>query len=99
MNKKNCVLTFITVLLFQSFSIAKEIYVSTNGDDKNKGTKNSPYLSFEKALKEVKKYAGKEAVTVWFETGEYYLDQTIQLSSDYSGTGLFTTKSCMLKTT
>ncbi|WP_407556458.1 hypothetical protein [Winogradskyella sp. 4-2091] len=86
MNKKNCVLTLITVLLFQSYSMAKEIYVSTHGDDKNKGTKASPYLSFEKALKEVEKYAGKEAVTVWFETGDYYLSQTIQLSSAYSGT-------------
>ena len=86
MNNKNCLLTLITVLLFQSFSIAKEIYVSTNGNDKNKGTKRSPYLSFKKALKEVKKYAGKECVTVWFESGQYYLDQTIKLDNDYSGT-------------
>ncbi|MEP2169423.1 MAG: FN3 associated domain-containing protein [Polaribacter sp.] len=86
MNKKNYVLTIIIFLLLQSFSFAKEIYVSIHGDDKNNGTKNSPYLSFEKALKEVEKYAGKEAVTVWFETGAYYLDQTIQLSSAYSGT-------------
>ena len=86
MNKKNFVLVLITLLLFQNFSFAKDIYVSTAGDDNNQGTKNSPYLSFTKALTQVKKYAGKEAVTVWFNSGEYYLDQTIQLGSDYSGT-------------
>lgn len=86
MNKKNFVLTLITVLLLQNFSFAQEIFVSTSGDDKNKGTKNSPYLSFTKALTQVKKYAGKKAVTVWFETGEYYLNQTILLGSDYNGT-------------
>lgn len=86
MYKKNFVLIILAVLLVQTFSFAKEIYVSTTGDDKNQGTKKSPYFSFEKALKEVKKFAGKEAVTVWFYSGEYYLDQTIILGSDYSGT-------------
>ena len=86
MIKKNLVLMIITILLLQNLSFAQVFYVSPNGDDKNKGTKNSPYLSFGKALKQVKKYAGNEAVTIWFNSGEYYLDQTILLGSNYSGT-------------
>ena len=69
-----------------SNDITKGIYVSPVGNDSNLGTKNSPYLSFEKALEQVKKYAGKEKVTVWFSSGEYYLNKTIEIGSDYSGT-------------
>jgi len=61
-----------------------KIYVSPTGNDANLGTKNNPYLSFEKALEEVKKYAGKEGVTVWFHAGEYYLKETIEIGSEYS---------------
>ncbi|TCL67458.1 chitobiase/beta-hexosaminidase-like protein [Mariniflexile fucanivorans] len=80
------ILIVLVVLLITGNSFAKDIYVSPKGDDANSGTKNSPYLSFEKALQDVKKYAGNEAVTVWFSSGEYYLNKTIEIGSDYSGT-------------
>ena len=79
-------LTILLVLLMLSNSFAKDIYVSPKGNDANSGTKNSPYLSFKKALLEVKKYASKETVTVWFSAGEYYIDETLTLGSEYSGT-------------
>ena len=79
-------LTIITVILMISMSSAKDIYISPIGNDFSLGTKNSPYLSLKKSLEEVKKYAGKERVTVWFHSGEYYLNETIVLGSDYSGT-------------
>ncbi|WP_179319189.1 chitobiase/beta-hexosaminidase C-terminal domain-containing protein [Winogradskyella helgolandensis] len=82
---KNILTVLIALLVFGN-AFAKDIYVSSKGDDANSGTKNSPYLSFEKALQEVKKYAGNEAVTVWFTSGDYYLNKTIEIGSDYSGT-------------
>ncbi|WP_405562440.1 chitobiase/beta-hexosaminidase C-terminal domain-containing protein [Polaribacter sp. Asnod6-C07] len=78
-------LTILLVLLMLSNSFANDIYVSPKGNDANSGTKNSPYLSFEKALQEVKKYAGKELVTVWFSAGEYYINETLTLGNEYSG--------------
>jgi len=66
--------------------VDKEFYVSPSGNDGNLGTKSNPYLSFERALEQVKKYAGKEAITIWFHSGEYYLEETIVLGNDYSGT-------------
>jgi len=85
MNKNNFLFFLGAFLLIHNFSFAKDIYVATNGNDKNNGTKNSPYLSFEKAVNQVKKYAGKEQVTVWFSSGEYYINKTIELGEDYSG--------------
>jgi len=97
MIRKSFLLTIATTLLMlsscvgisngvaNSNDVAKEFYVSPKGNDSNSGTKNNPYLSFEKALEQVKKYAGKEQVTVWFYAGEYYLNKTIEIGSDYSG--------------
>jgi len=85
MKNKN-ILMVLVILLMTGNSFAKDIYVSPTGDDANSGTKNSPYLSFEKALQDVKKQAGKEAMTVWFSSGEYYINETLTLGSDYSGT-------------
>ena len=87
MTKKSIFLiSFTIVLLLANNCFAKEIYLSPTGNDANSGTKNNPYLSFEKALEQVKKYASKESITVWFHPGEYYLNATIEIGSDYSGT-------------
>ncbi|AWW32775.1 hypothetical protein DN752_22980 [Echinicola strongylocentroti] len=64
----------------------KEIYVSPLGDDDGAGTKNDPFATFDRALRETKAYAGKQAVTVWFSEGTYYLEETIRIGSEYSGT-------------
>tara|TARA_B110000902_G_scaffold169902_1_gene193510 strand:- start:257 stop:619 length:363 start_codon:yes stop_codon:yes gene_type:complete len=45
-----------------SSSFAKDIYVSTIGNDLNSGTKKNPYLSFYKALDQVKKHAGSKVI-------------------------------------
>lgn len=68
---------------------AKEIFVSPIGNDSENGTKENPYATFAKALNEVNKFAGKEAVTVWFNEGNYYLDKTIKIGSEYSGTSKY----------
>jgi len=86
MIKRKKILTVLAILLMIGNLFAQEIYVSPKGDDTNSGTKSSPYGSFEKALLDVKKYAGKEAVTVWFSSGEYYINETLILGSEYSGT-------------
>ncbi|EOR94589.1 hypothetical protein ADIARSV_2187 [Arcticibacter svalbardensis MN12-7] len=65
--------------------MAKEIYVSSIGSDKNVGTKVQPFLSFERALLETKKFAGKEPVHVWFLEGDYYLNKTITIGIESSG--------------
>ena len=40
----------------------------------------------EKAVSEIKKFVGKEPVTVWFNEGSYYLNKTIEIGSEMSGT-------------
>ncbi|GIZ09782.1 chitobiase/beta-hexosaminidase C-terminal domain-containing protein [Flavobacterium sp. UMI-01] len=85
---------FVFVLLTTAFSLQTtyalhEIHVSTKGKDKDTGSKTAPFASFERAVLELKKYAGKEAVTVWFEEGTYYLKQTVVFDAQLSGTAQF----------
>lgn len=54
----------ILFLLLASQFIAKEVFVSPSGNDQGKGTQDSLFARFSRALEEVKKFAGKETVTV-----------------------------------
>ena len=65
---------------------AKDIFVSTSGNDKNLGTQDSPFKSFKRAVNEAKKFAGKESLNIWFDEGTYYLNHTILLDNGFSGT-------------
>jgi hypothetical protein len=76
----------ILFLLLVGQLIAKEIFVSPSGNDLGEGTQESPFATFSRALTEVKKFAGTETVNVWFNEGNYYLDQTMVLGSEHSGT-------------
>ena len=53
--------------------IIGDFYVSTNGNDENSGTKESPFLTIEKAVEAVRNTdkAGKNGITVCIEAGEY----------------------------
>ncbi len=86
LNYKNQLVLFILMLFVAQFLQAHDIFISPLGDDTNNGTKSHPLKTLEKSLEVVKKYAGKENVTVWFTQGDYYLDHTIQIGSEYSGT-------------
>lgn len=78
----------IAISLFTNVgkTFAKEIYLSQTGNDNNTGAKDSPFFSFEKAINEMEKIAGKEPVNIWIGNGTYYLSKTIEITSKHSGT-------------
>ncbi len=92
--KKIIALMLATILLSSVFTVSaekseiyKEIYVDAqNGSDKNSGTKDSPYKSFEKAVEAVKKVSRKMTgdIVVYFADGRYELSDTIKLQM-YAG--------------
>lgn len=53
--------------------ITGDFYVSTKGNDSNKGTKDAPFLTIEKAIEAVANTdkTGKNGITVLIEAGEY----------------------------
>ncbi len=53
--------------------IIGDFYVSTNGNDENSGTKDSPFLTIEKAVEAVRNTdkSDKNGITVCIEGGEY----------------------------
>ena len=67
--------------------IIGDFYVSTNGNDENSGTKDSPFLTIEKAVEAVRNTdkAGKNGITVCIEGGEYRVS-SLELTKEDSGT-------------
>ncbi len=79
----------IAILVCVNSMHAKEIFVAPLGNDLGTGSRENPFASFERALEETKKFAGQEAVNVWFFEGTYYLDRTLLLGAEYSGTAAY----------
>lgn len=67
--------------------IIGDFYVSTNGNDENNGTKDSPFLTIEKAVEAVRNTdkTGKKGITVCIEAGEYRVS-SLKLTKEDSGT-------------
>ena len=67
--------------------IIGDFYVSTNGNDENSGTKDSPFLTIEKAVEAVRNTdkAGKNKITVCIEAGEYRVS-SLNFTKEDSGT-------------
>lgn len=64
-----------------------DYYVSPTGDDNNSGMSSStPFQSLERARDEIRGTNPTTAVTVWLMDGDYYLDNTFDLSAQDSGT-------------
>ena len=67
--------------------IVGDFYVSTKGNDENSGSKDSPFLTIEKAVEAVRNTdkSGKNGITVCIEGGEYRVS-SLNLTKEDSGT-------------
>ena len=67
--------------------IMGDFYVSTNGNDENNGSIESPFLTIEKAIEAVRAMdkTGKNGITVCIEGGEYRVS-SLELKKEDSGT-------------
>ena len=67
--------------------ITGDFYVSTNGNDENSGTKDSPFLTIEKAVEAVRNTdkACNNGITVCIEAGEYRVS-SLNFTKEDSGT-------------
>ncbi len=85
---KRLALNFLYVFFgfMLSSTYALEIYVSPKGSDTNTGSFKSPLATFSAAQRMARSYAGKEAVTVYFDDGTYYLQETLVFKPEDSGT-------------
>lgn len=68
--------------------VQAQLYVSTNGNDKNDGTKKHPFATVERARKAVDKINDDMTgdIIVNIGAGEYYVDDTVKFSEADSGT-------------
>lgn len=100
-NKRTVVLSsfLILALSFNSVSVKAdqlktpnekddciEVYVSTSGNDNNSGSENKPLRTLDGARKKVRTLKkGIKPVTVVFEEGEYFFDDTVVFDRADSG--------------
>lgn len=83
-------------ILFLQFTLLPEnnisrFYISFKGDDKNIGTKEKPFASFEAAqlaVRQFKKVNPNKEIEVIVRGGVYYLEQAIEFLPEDSGTPL-----------
>jgi hypothetical protein len=72
----------IMLFLWTTNASSKDIYVAVTGNDRNAGTKESPYASIGKAQLMARSLKG--AVTVFLRGGTYYLKESIVFGPDDS---------------
>jgi hypothetical protein len=64
---------------------AVDLFVAPTGSDANSGLLGRPVASFAAAQEKARVYAGREAVTVHFADGTYYLPETVVFTAQDSG--------------
>jgi len=69
---------------------ARDFYVAPSGNDSNRGTKENPYATLERAkqaVREYKKNTGRPdgGVTVWIRGGDYYFSKSLEFTGQDSG--------------
>ena len=79
---------FITclLLLFGPVTLSIDIHVSPAGEGKELGTEAYPFHSIPAALEAAKKHTGREEVNILLNDGEHYLENTLALGHELSGT-------------
>ena len=63
----------------------RDLVVSTYGDDSNPGTLDSPLKTIERAKEILKSYKTDGTVTVWFREGSYFVENTVEFTSEDRG--------------
>ncbi len=84
MRQAICRLAVVCAVLGVPLSaMAADLYVATDGDDANPGTKEKPLASIPKAVDAVR---GAGPATIWIGPGEYYLEKGLELGAQHAGT-------------
>jgi hypothetical protein len=84
--------TILFLLFFVSCTFGEKgsnLYVSTDGNDNNSGTKEAPFYSLEKTwdmVRLIRKENPGKAVTVYIKGGIYHMENPLILTSEDSGT-------------
>ncbi|MGJ8744459.1 PDZ domain-containing protein [Polaribacter sp.] len=85
MKKYISIFFYLLMGCFITTTYALDIYVSPNGSDANTGSLQKPLATFAAAQLKARTFAGKEAVTIYFADGVYYLPETIVFNPKDSG--------------
>ncbi len=91
MNRISILTVCLFIVLFKWTSFAqseKNLFVSTQGSDKNPGTLEKPFATIERsidALKKIKEDGSRQPVTVFFREGVYYMVNPLELTEVFNG--------------
>lgn len=100
---KRFMLALLLVATFASKTEATELWVSPDGNDKNKGTKEAPFATLDAAirkareLRRLKDTSIKGGINIFVESGTYLLEQPLFIRPEDSGTADSPTLICAAK--
>lgn len=77
---------FISVVVAQTVGSGITFYISPNGNDTNNGEETTPVRSIHQAQKLAEPYYGKKEIHFVFMDGVHYLDSTLVITPNQSGT-------------
>ncbi len=83
MRKTICLLAVVCIVVLPAWAQAKDVYVSTTGNDSNAGTQEAPLATIEKAVETMQ---GAGPGTIWIGPGEYYLSKGVVFDAKHGGT-------------
>lgn len=76
------VLEPFTLVQYPLSAVRCEVYVATDGNDENPGTKEAPVATLERALNIV----GRGGGVIWVRGGHYQMNSSVVITGAYSGT-------------
>lgn len=80
------ILFYASVSILHAHSSSKiEVYVATNGNDANVGSKQKPFATIDRARLAVREYSKDKNIVVYIRSGRYYVDNPIVFDEFDSG--------------
>ena len=78
-----CLLTTVAVFALPTLSVAKDVYVSQDGNDANTGAQDQPFATLAKAVATMR---GAGPGTIWIGDGEFFVEDGLLVDSKCGGT-------------
>ena len=87
---KNRLIFVMSIWMFSNFTIAQDLFIAPNGNNKANGSINAPLRTIDKALEIVngRNDSGENEATIYFRKGRYKVDSTIFLEKHHSNLAL-----------
>ncbi|MBD3346440.1 MAG: hypothetical protein GF401_15410 [Chitinivibrionales bacterium] len=86
---RSCIIVALFAAQLLYAGIQHSFYVAPNGSDSNPGSEGQPFATLQRAADKIDEVNNSMTgdIVVYVKAGDYYVDQTVELTDDHSGSG------------